>query len=193
MKKVVHLPCYDDNPYQDLLMDAQRKLGWEVIDGGGGGDFIGVALRKWRADVVHFHWLHPYLLRDSWVGSLARSLKFLVEVTLLKIFGAKIVWTTHNLSNHEGQFVGLEHFFSKLFAKLVDTPVVHSQEAARLAAQKFRISPKKIRITLHPGYCEYYPNTVLPSDARKRFGYSEEERVFLFLGRIQPQDHLRII
>ena len=37
---VVHLPVYIDNPYQKILIAAQRKRGWQVVDGGGGGDFF---------------------------------------------------------------------------------------------------------------------------------------------------------
>lgn len=167
-------------------MAAQRELGWEVIDGGGGGNFIGVALRKWKPDVMHFHWLHPYLLRYSCAGSALRSTRFLLEVLLLKLRGTRIAWTIHNLSNHDGHHAGVERFFSIIFAQMVDMPVVHSEEAALLASEAFRIPKDKILITPHPGYCGHYPDTVSNEDARSHFGYSPEERVFLFLGRIQP-------
>lgn len=186
MKKVVHLPCYDDNPYQDLLMSAQRGLGWEVINGGGGGNFFRVAIRDWKPDVIHFHWLHPYLLRSNWFRSVVRSARFLLEVLILKLRGAHIVWTIHNLSSHDNQFVRLEKFFTALFARLVDVPITHTWEAARLATQEFGFSEKSLNVTPHPGYTSYYPNTVSRTEARSRFGYGENEVVFLFLGRIQP-------
>lgn len=167
-------------------MAAQRDLGCEVIDGGGGGNFIGVALRHWKPDVMHFHWLHPYLLRDSFLGSFLRSSRFLLEVILLKLKGSRIAWTIHNLTNHDGHHAGVERFFSILFAQMVDVPIAHSEEAALLASEAFRIPKEKILITHHPGYCGHYPDTVSNEDARSRFGYSLEERVFLFLGRIQP-------
>jgi glycosyltransferase involved in cell wall biosynthesis len=184
--KVVHLPCYDENPYQGLLMAAQRELGWEVIDGGGGGNFIGVALRQWKPEVMHFHWLHPYLLRDSWFGSFLRSSRFLLKVLLLKLRGTRIAWTIHNLANHDGRHAGLERFFTMLFAQMVDLPVAHSHEAASLASKEFRIPEERILVAPHPGYCGYYTDTVTRADARRRFGYEEGDRVFLFLGRIQP-------
>lgn len=186
LKKVVHLPCYDDNPYQGLLMAAQRELGWEVIDGGGGGNFIGVALRQWKPDVMHFHWLHPYLLRESWLGSVLRSARFLLEVLLLKLRGIRIVWTIHNLSNHDGHHAEVERFFTFLFAQMVDVPIAHSSEAASLAAREFHIPKDRVLVTPHPGYCGYYPDTISRDEARSRFGYRAEDRVFLFLGRIQP-------
>lgn len=185
MKRVVHLPFYDENPYQELLMAAQRELGWEVIDGGGGGNFIGVALRLWKPDVMHFHWLHPYLLRHSWLGSVLRSTRFLLEVLLLKLRGTRIAWTIHNLSNHDGHHAGLERFFTTIFAQMVDVQIAHSCEAASLAAREFHISEDRILVTPHPGYCGYYPDTISKDEARNRFGYAREDVVFLFLGRIQ--------
>lgn len=167
-------------------MAAQRDLGCEVIDGGGGGNFIGVALRHWKPDVMHFHWLHPYLLRDSFLGSFLRSSRFLLEVILLKLKGSRIAWTIHNLSNHDGHLAGVERFFSILFAQMVDVPIAHSEEAAFLASEAFRIPKEKILITPHPGYCGHYPDSISSDEARNRFGYKPEDRVFLFLGRIQP-------
>ncbi len=184
--KVVHLPCYHENPYQGLLMAAQRELGWEVIDGGGGGSFIGVALRQWKSEVMHFHWLHPYLLRESVVGSVARAARFLLEVFLLKLRGTRIAWTIHNLTNHDGCHAGVERLSIMLFAQMVDVPVAHSDEAATLAAAQFVIPKDRIHVIPHPGYCGYYPDTVTREEARQRFGFGDGERVFLFLGRIQP-------
>jgi len=167
-------------------MAAQSEVGWEVIDGGGGGNFIGVALWEWKPDVVHFHWLHPYLLRESWLGSVVRSARFLLEVLTLKLRGSRIAWTIHNLSNHDGQYAVLERIFTAFFARLVDVPITHTREAARLAAREFGLSERSLVVTRHPGYTSYYPNTVNRTEARRRFGYGESEMVFLFLGRIQP-------
>jgi glycosyltransferase involved in cell wall biosynthesis len=166
-------------------MASQRELGWEVIDGGGGGNFIGVALRQWKPDVMHFHWLHPYLLRESWAGSVLRSIRFFLEVLLLKLRGTRIAWTIHNLSNHDGRHTGVEHFFTTLFAQMVDLPIAHSREAASLAAEEFLIPEVRILVTPHPGYCGYYPDAISRNEARTRFGYKADEQVFLFLGRIQ--------
>src|SRR5690348_5469587 len=99
--RVVHLPVYDDNAYQKLLMDAQRQLGIEAIDGGGGGNFFRTALTKWHADILHFHWLHPYLIRPGALATLLRSIRLILELIILKLVGQRIVWTVHNLKNHD--------------------------------------------------------------------------------------------
>jgi beta-1,4-mannosyltransferase len=184
--RIVHLPFYDDNPYQTLLMRAQRDLGHDVWEGGGGGNFLGVALRNWKADLIHFHWLHPYLLRDSAFGSILRASRFLLEVGLLKLLGAKIAWTIHNLENHDGQHAAIEWRFSKLFAKLCDRCYVHSAAAALAAASKFGIPLAKLVVIPHGNYIDAYPNRLSQGEARTELGLQRQSRVFLFLGRIEP-------
>ena len=184
--RIVHLPFYDDNPYQSLLIEAQRELGYEVWEGGGGGNFIGVALREWKADLVHFHWLHPYLLRESAAASIARSSRFLVEVALLKARGARIVWTIHNLVNHDGKHANIERWFSAQFAKKCDRCFVHSQAAADAAGKRFSIPPEKLSVIPHGHYLNVYPNTISPSAARETLKVPADARVYLFLGRIEP-------
>lgn len=184
--RIVHLPFYDDNPYQSLLMGAQREMGHEVWEGGGGGYFLGVALREWKADLIHFHWLHPYLLRESAVASITRSSRFLVEVALLKARGAKIVWTIHNLVNHDGEHAEIERWFSAQFAKQCERCFVHSQAAAEAATERFDIPLEKLMVIPHGNYIGVYPNTISREEARHRLNVPEASRVFLFLGRIEP-------
>lgn len=184
--RIVHLPFYDDNPYQTLLMEAQRELGHHVWGGGGGGDFIGVALREWKADLVHFHWLHPYLLRESAAASIVRSSRFLVEVALLKARGTKIVWTIHNLVNHDGKHADIERWFSAQFAKLCDRCFVHSKAAGEATVERFDITRSNLTVIPHGNYIGVYPNTISRKEARHYLDLPASSQVFLFLGRIEP-------
>jgi beta-1,4-mannosyltransferase len=183
--RIVHLPVYDSNPYQRLLMQAQRDLGMEVINGGGGGNFMRTALGSWKADVLHFHWLHPYLLRKSGLGTMARATRFLAEVALLKQRGSRIVWTIHNLANHEGLQPVLELAFTRRFVGLVDAFIAHSPSAAEVAQKAFNIPAHKLHIVPHGNYIGVYPDTVDRATARARFGLADDQFVFLFLGRIE--------
>ena len=186
-RRVVHLPVYRDNPYQPMLMEAQRELGWEVIDGGGGGNFLGTALRDWRADVLHFHWLHPYLLRDGVAASWGRGLRFLAEVALLKSRGTRVVWTVHNLSNHEGRHPRIELALTRRFVRLCDAVVVHGAAAADAARVRFRVPASVPVVNIpHPHYADRLPPAVPRDEARRRLGLTDAGRVFLFLGRVRP-------
>jgi len=185
--KVVHLPVYEDNAYQRLLMDAQRQLGIETIDGGGGGNFFRTALGRWKAEILHFHWLHPYMIRNSAVGTALRAARLLVELAILKAFGQRIVWTVHNLKNHENRHVALERGFTKRFARLASAIIAHSQRAADEVASTFAISdPRRVHVVQHGNYIDCYPNQVSRDEAREKLALNPEAVVFLFMGRIQP-------
>src|SRR5258707_4145571 len=185
--KVVHLPVYDDNAYQRLLMDAQRQLGIETINGGGGGNFFRTALTKWKADILHFHWLHPYMIRHSSLATLLRSIRLIAELSFLKLAGQRIVWTVHNLKNHENHHVMIERWFTKRFASLASAVITHSQHARTETAAAFDIrDSNRIHVVPHGNYIGSYPNTVSVREARAQIGLAQDSFVFLFLGRIHP-------
>jgi len=184
--RIVHLPFYEENPYQRLLMEAQRDLGHEVWPGGGGGNFLGIALREWKADILHFHWLHPYLLRPSAMGSLLRATRFLIEVALLKRCGAHIAWTIHNLANHEGAHPAIEHWFTSRFVGMADACFVHSRAAAESAAEAFGLPASELHVIPHGNYLGAYPDQLGRNEARALLGLSGQAQVFLLLGRVEP-------
>ncbi len=183
--RIVHLPFYSDNPYQKLLIEAQRALGHEVIQGGGGGYFLRTALREWQSDTIHFHWLHPYLLRPSRTASIVRSLRFLCEVAVLRVKGTKIVWTIHNLSNHAGLHPGIEQAFSTLFARFTDRCFVHSHDAASAAIKRFHLPVHKVTVIPHGHYIGQYPNSAGTVESRRKLGLPLNKNIFLFFGRIE--------
>lgn len=182
--KIVHLPSYDINPYQQNLANAQANLGHDVQLGGGGGNFLRTALFEWKPDIMHFHWLHPYLLKPSGIASVFRSIRFIIEVLLLKITGARIVWTIHNLQNHANQHVGIERFFTMLFCRLCKVCIAHTHEAARLAESRFRMSKGSVKVIPHPSYVGLYRDDISRHEARQRLNIRSSDKVFLFIGRI---------
>lgn len=182
--KIVHLPSYEVNPYQRNLAEAQRKLGHEVLEGGGGGSFLRTALFQWKADVLHFHWLHPYLLRPNRLGSVLRSLRFLLEIMMIRLTGTRIAWTIHNLKNHDNHHTGIERFFSIPFARCCRVCIVHSEHAAEMAGRRFFIRRKRLQVIPHPSYVGLYPDVMTREESRTKLGIPREAFVFLFLGRI---------
>ncbi len=55
--------------------------------------------------VVHFHWMHSFFLTEAPFGGSVwpslRSRGFVGTLDALKRSGRKLVWTAHNLANHE--------------------------------------------------------------------------------------------
>ncbi|MCA8988795.1 MAG: glycosyltransferase family 4 protein [Planctomycetaceae bacterium] len=184
--RIIHLPYYQDNPYQDLLSEAQRERGHTVSPGGGGGRFLKTALFKWRADVLHFHWLHPYLLGKSWYSTVYRSCFFLFELFVLRLAGTKLIWTMHNAVSHDAPHVRTELFFQKLAARSFDAILVHSRHAMQLLIDSTGVNPERVLVYPHPHYPLHSENPLSQKQARTNLGIPEQDLVFLFLGRIQP-------
>lgn len=185
--RVVHLPVYSDNQYQPLLMTALAARGLEVIDGGGGGNFLRTALFRWKADLYHFHWLHPYLLRSRRELTIVRATRFIFEALLLKLRGARIVWTVHNLVNHERRFPTIERLYATIFAHIADGVIVHSESGRLEAVKAYRLSVRlPIAIIPQGSYSDHYPNRAGRRESRAKLGLAADEFVFLFLGRIEP-------
>ncbi len=182
--KVVHLPCYQENPYQSLLFKALQLRGIKAIDGGGGGNFLRSILFRWKPDVVHFHWLHPYVLRPSALMSWLRTFRFLAEVLLIRITGRRIVWTLHNISNHEGRYPHIERFAGHWLGKIAHRIICHSHFAADQAVDGLGIVRSKIHVTPHPSYIGSYPDVVKPEVARKQLGLNPTSTILLFVGRV---------
>jgi glycosyltransferase involved in cell wall biosynthesis len=185
MLSVVHLPYYEENAYQPRLMSALGQLGVRTIIGGGGGNFLGSALFRWHADVLHFHWLHPYLLRRGRFASIMRSSRFFLEIVVLKIAGKKVVWTAHNLTNHEGQHPRIERWATRQFCRWANAVIVHCNSAARATTEHFSLREPPI-VVPHGSYVGVYPDQFDREASRQALSLPAEATVFLFLGRIRP-------
>ncbi len=186
--RIVHLPVFRSNPYQYLLMQAQRDLGHVVMDGHHhqGGPFLFEVWRRWKPQALHFHWLHPFMLDGERRFSLARTGRFLAEVALAKRAGWRIVWTIHNLVSHGGKFTLMEQAFTRPFGHLADACMAHSKAASEEAQRTFRIPAHKMHVVPHGNYIGCYPNTIDRGQARARLGLPEGAFVYLFFGRILP-------
>ncbi|RYX82790.1 glycosyltransferase family 1 protein [bacterium] len=184
--KVVHLPFYEDNLYQTELMDALGKLEVETLPGGGGGTFFRSALKRWNADILHFHWLHPYMVRPSAPKTVALSLSLIAQILVLKARGIKIVWTAHNIQSHESPFPTLERRLQRHFLRHCDAVIAHCECAKTEVARSFHLPSRKVHVVPHGNYVASYPNTISHEQARAKLNLPQEALVFAFVGQIRP-------
>ena len=162
-------------------MENQELLGWKATDGGGGGNFLRSIIRRHRPDVLHVHWLHPYMIREGVMATWGRGLRFLLEIRLIRLSGIKIVWTVHNLSNHDNKHARIETLLTRRFVKLCDLVIAHGQNAADAAKKRFAI-PDSVRVAAirHPCYT--------PEGYHRRCAEKPDSETFTigFFGRIEP-------
>ncbi|OKH11498.1 glycosyltransferase [[Limnothrix rosea] IAM M-220] len=188
---VLMMPDYrQDNPYQNLLSEALEKDGLKVTFCEGYYRIFPI----WRqinkqkkiCDVLHLHWLNPYLKGENWFVKFVYCIKFLIDICLVKLLGVKIVWTIHNLAAHNTKFPRLEKVVKQCFLWLNDQTIVHSEAAKVLVLQAYFVSEAKVTVIPHGHYRDVYPAAIAPELAREKLGLPPTGLIFLNFGLLKP-------
>lgn len=180
------------NPYQVVLKNAleKEKIKVEIYDGKGIFKIIN-AIKKYKPNILHLHWVHGYIIsfKKNIIISLIKGFLFLIQIFYIKFFKKlKMVWTVHNLLNHERIHWWWEFFIKFISLRFFDIYIVHCEKAKKLFIEKYKIPKKnvfKIKVIPHINYIEFYPNESSKSEARKKLGVNLEDFVFLYLGAIR--------
>ena len=176
----------DNNPYQKELANGLKGGGVFVQGMSYRKFFIRDVLRYEKPVVLHLHWLHSFLVRTTIAKSLMGSAIFVTQLTLLKLAGVKIVWTVHNLKNHDNQHLKLERFFTSVVARLCNSIIVHGDSVKGEVAEALRLkNTDKLHTVPHGNYIGCYPNERSRESARAQLSLTSHP-TFLFLGLIRP-------
>lgn len=194
--KVVHVPYSKRNPYQKRLGDSLKKLGVKIegVQGHNLCDisFINITLfdiliKYWRLHIIHLHWHHSlFLVKPSRFKTIIKSTISLLQLLFVRMAGVKLVWTVHNLTNHEDTHQNLEKIFTKILARLSDGIIVHCETAKKEICRALDIRKKeKICIIPHGNFIGCYENTISQEKARNQLNLSNSKITFLFLGEVR--------
>ena len=191
--RVIHIP-YNRTPYQRLLLTNLKHLSLDVEYGRivkfpafGDISLLSNLLTGHCVDIIHLHWQHKFLLGCNKLRTILRSLSFITQVLLMKTFGKRVVWTVHNITNHEKKHEELEIFFSTMLAHCVDAIIVHCESARRRVREIYKIRDRKSIVVIpHGSYLSVYKNSVSVGNARKYLNVSPTDLTFLFFGNIRP-------
>jgi glycosyltransferase involved in cell wall biosynthesis len=179
------------NAYQRHLRDAVADRGYDVRMVGADGllPLLGAVSDHGKPDVFHVNWLHRHFVTDSPVLTGLLGLRLLFELLVLRAVGVELVWTVHNLVEHERRLPQLEQLVRGAAARLCDRIIVHCESARELVVEAYRLSEstaERIEVVPHGHYIESYPNEVDRTTARDALGYGDDETVFLYFGLIRP-------
>lgn len=190
----------DDNPYLELLVDALEGEGWEVVfppvPSGRPAPLLAGLRGAGGAEVVHLHWQHEYTLPAgggtrsepaAWKAAL-KSLRFLGEMGALRARGVPVVWTVHNVVNHERQAERVELAASAALARLASAIVVHGEGARPVVAAAYRLSPARaarIEVVRHGHFLDTYGSPAARGEARRALGVEADAFVYLHLGALR--------
>ena len=184
----------ESNPYQSELIAALEDRGVEVTATEGGWAFplLAGVRRHGVPDVFHIHWLDRFVItnrRFPSVITLLLGVRLVFELVLLRALGVRIVWTVHNLLDHERVTPRSELAVRHAVARLVDRIVVHCEEAVASVEEAYRLPERvrnRVRVVPHGNFRGVYENEFSQSTARERLDLPPDVPVIAFFGQIRP-------
>jgi glycosyltransferase involved in cell wall biosynthesis len=184
------MPDYrQDNPYQNLLAQSLEAQGCRVEFPSGFRRVLPLyrALKDCpAAQVLHLHWLSPYLHGNNRFSFLVCAIKFLSDLTLVRLSGWRIVWTMHNVLPHETRFPRLETFVRRRVCRLASAVIVHGEAGRQEAIKHFGCPAEKLVVIPHGHYRAAYSPAPATNAARSSLDLPMDKRTVLFLGMVRP-------
>jgi len=188
--KVLFIPDYSKgNPYQKALANSLFQEGFNVEFDNTSYPFLMLKLliNYEKPYILHIHWQHPLLLANNLFKTIIKSVSFIFELIILKAFRVKIVWTVHNIKNHENKHLWIEHSFTTLLARLSDAIIAHCERAKHEIRAIYRVkNDNKITVIPNGNYLDFYDNKISRSEAREMLKLSTSDLILLYLGLIRP-------
>ncbi|PZD74197.1 GDP-mannose:glycolipid 4-beta-D-mannosyltransferase [Acaryochloris thomasi RCC1774] len=180
-------PSWPNNPYQVLLAHALEPLGVKVEIVPSSNRLLRAGVQEQQPAYLHFHSLYYLFTAPKPFIAWLRSIKALFWLLTLRLSGKTLIWTVHDLQNHDDRNPWVDWFFSFCFSRLAQGIILHSERIQQQFVQRFRIAEtRKLYVIPHGHYLECYPNHIQPSEARHSLNLRKDQLTFLFLGLIRP-------
>jgi len=187
---ILMIPDYrPDNPYQHLL--AQGLLGQngqvEFPEGYRRGlPITRACLDHAPVDVLHLHWLGPYLKGQTWAVKAVYAAKLLMDLFCVRQQGIRVVWTVHNKVSHDTNVPELQRWIRRGVARLADRLIVHDEATRREVSGTYRIPTEKTYVIPHGHYRDVYGDSVPKAVAREALDVPQTGQLFLNFGMLRP-------
>jgi beta-1,4-mannosyltransferase len=188
---VLMLPDYRaNNPYQELLVRGLAQEGVAVEFPEGYRRILPITRAvmdcRHKPDVIHLHWLSRYARGVSLLTAFLYRAQVLLDLSLARMLGPRLVWTIHNLKPHESRWPRLDRWLRRGVIRLTDRAIVHSHGAQAEFCREYSCQPEKIAIIPHGHYRDFYGALVEKGRAREILSLPQDCRLFLFFGMIRP-------
>jgi beta-1,4-mannosyltransferase len=174
------------NPYPALLHRAvvaadpalhcalwRDGLSWRELLGGG------------RPQVLHLHWLELLYQHYGPTGQrLLLWLNLLLYVTAARLLGTRLVYTVHNVWQHEESGRRLYSIAHRWVLRLASAVHVHDDAAKEQLLEQGRCRAPVVVIP-HGNYITWYDRGGSRETARERLGLAADAFVYLSLGQVR--------
>jgi glycosyltransferase involved in cell wall biosynthesis len=179
--------------YCDQLYRAAAALGVVVVEGLWAGRWILRNVR--RGDLAHLHWpSFLYFRQGAPLGTLINLARFVVLLGLIRLRGARIAWTAHNLYPHVGGRSKWVHRAARrVITRVADTIFVHGPTAAALVGAEFGIEPGRLVQVPHGHWRGLYPRMPSRREARIRMRQPHNVALFGFIGSCLPYKNVEAV
>jgi beta-1,4-mannosyltransferase len=183
-------PAYStrhENPYNYLIYNKIEAKGYPVCEFSGGVKAILKSGFSSKYRIVHLHWpINSVLSVHSRAHAQKRFFAFYLIIRIAKLLKKKIVWTVHNLQEHDSRHPDLQQKLEKILYSYVDGFISLNKQGLEIIKENAtNYNKQKFSYIPHPHYKNYYPNQVDREAARKSLNISPEKFVFLFIGQIR--------
>ncbi|MGQ9666396.1 MAG: glycosyltransferase [Anaerolineae bacterium] len=184
--RVVMFSTVQLNPYVGLLAGGVRAAAPDVqVTCESRLSLEWVRRNRRQADILHIHW--PEL---QYAGARARTrwrrfCSFMAGLVLAHHEGLGVVYTVHNLGQHEGRDTLFNALANAVLFAWADALHVHDEAAAEVLRSRMR-RPAHIHVIPHGSYVGWYPDGVGRQEARRQLDVAEESFVYLMLGGLRP-------
>jgi beta-1,4-mannosyltransferase len=138
-----------------------------------------------QIDVIHLHWAELQIASPSNYRATKKLVRLVSALLLAKVLRKTVVYTVHNVTQHEGRQSRLNRWANWWTFHLADAVHVHDACVAGEVAARFGRT-NGVYTVQHGNYARAYPVHCSRADARKRLGLSATGTVFLFLGQVRP-------
>jgi len=180
--RILAWPAFKNRgPYNLLLYGNMQELGATVEE------FSAGRILSRRYDIVHVHWPEYCVNGRGAFASLFWSCALFGAMCWVRIRGAKVVWTAHNLQSHLQQHPTIERYFWRIFTALLNGYVSLTEtglDRARRRHPALRMKPGFV--IPHGNIRDAYPGVEISREqARVRMGIDPSARVVGFFGSVE--------
>jgi len=174
------------NPMPGMIYDGlEREHGWSIA-----------GFRYWRAPLGRYSLLHVsfpnavFRNRSRFVTGV-RAAMAVASIKVAKLRRKRVVWTVHNIADHEAYHSALEARFMRWFASQVDLVIHMSEDGKRAALRHYpQLASTRSATIPHPHYGTAARTAMPRGDALGVLGLAPDCRLVLAFGVVRRYKNL---